>query len=130
MKVQFINAEDKKLEIREIGENKLKEVQGMVQGYIEMGLKFPTSQSNISLDLYINEEGLLGDIDYGFAVKRGGDEVYFVGNGVLIGGNEEDGEWVALGDDYFGEEQIRWLSEEEVAGMKRNIPMPQIIPWK
>jgi len=134
MKAQFINAKEQKLEIRELKTSRLKSLQEMVEGYIEVGQVFPMS-GTYEQALLINEEGLLNKgITYGFAIPadENGGEYFFIGNGVLSATDPNTGETVSLKLPY-GEDQVRWLSEEEVKKMRSdfdNGPAFRILTWK
>jgi hypothetical protein len=61
----------------------LADLQSLVEGWIEAA---PCSLNAI---LYVNEEGLLRKLPYGFRLSGGGN---FFGNGVLVGPASRDGE--------------------------------------
>jgi hypothetical protein len=84
IKVIFINARKREIELVEI-ENRLEPLQNLVQGYIECAFRLPNGD-----ELFVNEEGLLKDFAFGFKIAGGHQP--FLGNGVVVGFNEADGD--------------------------------------
>lgn len=73
----FINAKEKKIEVRLEVVN-LDLLQGYVNGYIEAVHPDSISPADV---LYVDEEGLFKDYDYGFII----DGQRILGNGVIVG---------------------------------------------
>jgi hypothetical protein len=81
----FIDAKNKS--VTEIAISQLEDLQSAVEGYIEIGVKFASTDV-----LFVNEEGLLRGFDYGFYIE--GCNQMFIGNGIIVGttrsGNNAD----------------------------------------
>lgn len=85
MRAIKINAENKSIDVVEW--ETLNDIQKHVGGYIETVL-FGDWMRQHKVILLVDEEGLLKDHKYGFGLK---DSVLnFVGNGLIVGDNEED----------------------------------------
>jgi len=135
MKAQFINAKERKLELREVpGEGAgLKDMQEMVGGYIEPGFEVNVSDT-YAKTVYVNEEGLLDkSIDWGFSIVLDGkEELYFVGNGCYVGFNPETGNTVALKAELETSE-IKWLDADAVKKIRDKFnagPAFMVLPIK
>jgi hypothetical protein len=75
VKVIIIDAEKKEVRLADIS-SELSELQRIVKGYIELALRWPNKDI-----LYVDEEGLCKDYQYGFHINGR----QFVGNGVVTG---------------------------------------------
>ena len=85
MKVITINPETKTIEER-IVSGSLESYQKLVGGLIQRGWELSATD-----ELYVNEEGLFGDMTYWFHVKDAHQP--FVGNGFIVGINHKTGDF-------------------------------------
>lgn len=76
------------------------EMQKVVGGYIETALRVPTNRKNITVNVYVNEEGLLLGLPLNYRRKTDGS--YLAGDMVIVGGNEADGSSAGLTADEIG----------------------------
>lgn len=80
-KAIIIDAKNREIREEIIPEDRLEFLQKSVEGYIERAITLPNGD-----DVYVNEEGLLINFDYGFHIK-GGHQIFF-GNGIVIGDDD------------------------------------------
>lgn len=112
MRAIWINAKEGKVELIEIDPKKsLKELQERVEGYIELALQFENGD-----DLYVNEEGIIQQIPYGFTFssKEHNIEALFFGNGIICGHNPKTGDTVAaVGRLLEIKQQVRFIHRQD-----------------
>lgn len=85
MRAIFINAKEDKVE--EVEVSGLKDMQHYVEGYIEVAMEITGNNT-----LYVNEEGLLLGLNYGFQYEGGHQP--FMGNGLICGIDRRTGDTV------------------------------------
>mgnify|MGYP001417846549 CR=1 FL=1 len=82
---------------REAGTPELPTMQRVVNGLIETAFRVKSPfRKNISIDGYVNEEGLLMDLPRVLGVVDAYGERAFSGNMIIVGGDERNGKTVSL----------------------------------
>jgi hypothetical protein len=77
----------------------LSDMQAVVDGYIETAFRVPSPfRKNVSIDAYVNEEGLLIGLPRFVGVVDTYGQRTFAGNMVIVGGNENTGNTIALNE--------------------------------
>jgi hypothetical protein len=87
MRIIIINPETQTVEEAEI-ENHFEAMQKVVGGLIQRAHEFTPTE-----EVYVNEEGLFGDMTYWFHIK--GAHQPFVGTGFIVGHNPKTGDSVS-----------------------------------
>ncbi len=110
-KVIFINAKDKKVEIK--GAGSLEELQHLVGGYIECIARFRDPQG-LQHGLYVNEEARIKENSpkYGFNINGNG---VLIGNGFVMAQDEKGDSTDPTMTVAMLESQVRWLDLTNVA---------------
>lgn len=78
----------------------LEDMQGVVGGYIDTAFRVPSPfRKNVSIDFYVNDEGLLIGLPQVVGVLSDSYKQVFAGSMVIVAGDERNGETVGMTDE-------------------------------